>query len=105
MAEPRLIQEAKVLKALILGATGMVAQSLTNDEIKTVLTVGRRKSGVSHTKLMEIEHDNFLDFSSLETELIGFDIVFYCLGVYQSKVSKKQFWEITVDYLEHTGCC
>ena len=93
------------MKVLILGATGMVgsevlAQCLANDEIQNVLSIGRRKSGVCHTKLKEIEHDNFLDFSSLETKLAGFDVVFYCLGVYQAKVSKKQFWEVTVDYLE-----
>ena len=26
--------------------------------------------------------------------------VSYCLGVYQAQVSKEQFWEITVDYLD-----
>ena len=93
------------MNVLILGATGMVggevlAQCLANDEINTVLSIGRRKSGVEHPKLKEIEHSDFLDFTALETELAEVDVCFYCLGVYQAQVSKVQFWEITVDYLE-----
>ena len=92
------------MKILILGATGMVggevlAQCLAHDKIQSVLTVGRRKSGIEHPKLTEIEHGDFLDFSTLEADLKPVDVCFYCLGVYQSHVSKVQFWEITVDYL------
>ena len=90
---------------LILGATGMVgsevlAQCLANDDIKSVLTVGRRSSGTNHSKLQEVLHDDFLDYSALEAKLTDIDIVLYCLGVYQAHVSKEQFWEITVRYLE-----
>lgn len=90
--------------ALILGPTGMVGSEvlglcLANNEIDHVLSVGRRASGVKHSKLTEIVHRDFLDFSPLTIDLANTDVVFYCLGVYQAKVSKRQFWEITVDYL------
>ncbi len=93
------------MRVVIFGATGMVggevlAQCLSNDEIRNVLTIGRRKSGVGHPKLMEIEHSDMLDLSSLETELSDVDVAIYCLGVYQARVSKDEFWVITVDYLE-----
>ena len=93
------------MRVVIFGATGMVgsevlAQCLANDKIKNVLTVGRRKSGVDNPKLKEIVHGDFRDFSALEPELADVDVCFYCLGVYQGKVSKEQFWEITVDYLK-----
>lgn len=89
---------------LIFGATGMVgsevlAQCLAEESIDTVLTIGRRTAGVQHAKLREIEHDDFLDFSTLDTELSRMDLCIYCLGVYQAQVSKDQFWEITVAYL------
>ena len=92
------------MKVVIFGATGMVGgevltQCLANDEINTVLSVGRRNSGVVHPKLKEVVHGNFLDFTALEDELADVDVVYYCLGVYQAQVSKAQFWEITVDYL------
>jgi len=94
----------QIMKVLIFGATGMVGgevleQCLFNDKIQSVLTVGRQKSGVDHPILKEIKHDNFLDYSTLEPELKNIDVCFFCLGVYQAKVSKAQFWEITVDYL------
>ena len=93
------------MRAAIFGASGMVGsemleQCLANDNIESVLTVGRRKSSVDHPKLKEIEHANFLEFSALESELANADVCFYCIGVYQSRVSKEQFWEITVDYLD-----
>ena len=75
-------------------------QCLANDKIQNVLTVGRRKSGIEHPKLKEVEHGDFLDYSALEAELSQVNLCFYCLGVYQTKVSKEEFWEITVDYLK-----
>ncbi len=93
------------MRIVIFGATGMVgsevlAQCLANDNIESVLTVGRRNSGTDHPKLKEIKHRDFLDFSGLEPDLADVDVCFYCLGVYQAQVPKEQFWEITVDYLE-----
>lgn len=93
------------MNVLILGATGMVgsdvlAQCLDNDRIESVLSIARRNSRVDHPKLQEIVHNDFLDFTSLEEKLTNIDVVYYCLGVYQAQVSKAQFWEITVDYLE-----
>jgi nucleoside-diphosphate-sugar epimerase len=92
------------MNVAIFGATGMVGtevlhQCLNSDQINNVLTIGRHKTGLAHPKLRDIEHQNFLDFSSLESELLQVDIFFYCLGVYQNQVEADKFWEITVDYL------
>jgi len=38
-----------------------------------------------------------LDFTALEGDLAGIDVCFYCLGVYQGRVSKEAFFEITCD--------
>jgi len=92
------------MDVVIFGATGMVGtevlhQCLSFSQIDQVVTIGRQATGVVHPKLVEIEHQNFLDFSSLGTELLQADICFYCLGVYQNQVEADKFWEITVDYL------
>jgi nucleoside-diphosphate-sugar epimerase len=92
------------MKVTIFGATGMVGtevlhQCLDSDQINNVVTIGRRTTGLAHPKLRDIEHQNFLDFSLLEPELLQADICFYCLGVYQNQVEADKFWEITVDYL------
>lgn len=92
------------MNAVILGATGMVGtevlhQCLSADQIRKVLTIGRHATGVDDTKLREVEHQDFLDFSLLEPELSQANICFYCLGVYQNQVPADSFWKITVDYL------
>jgi uncharacterized protein YbjT (DUF2867 family) len=92
------------MKGVIFGATGMVGtevlhECLVSDQFRQVVTIDRNASGLGDAKLTEIEHKNFHNFSSLESELSDADICFYCLGVYQGQVSKELFWEITVDYL------
>lgn len=91
------------MNVLITGATGMVggevlARCLAEDKITHVLSVGRRKSGVNDAKLIEVEHDDFLDYALLENRLAHVDVCFFCIGVYQTRVSKDEFWKVTVDY-------
>jgi uncharacterized protein YbjT (DUF2867 family) len=92
------------MNAIIFGATGMVGIEVLHacfddDRIDSVVAVSRSSTGVNHPKLREIQHRDFKDLSSLENELAGADICFYCIGVYQGKVSTEMFWEITVDYI------
>lgn len=92
------------MKSIIFGATGMVGIEvlhccLQERQFQQVITIGRKKTNIDNPKLREIEHDNFLDFTSLEPEILQADICFYCLGVYQGMVSTDKFWEITCDYL------
>ena len=89
------------MKAIILGATGMVGSEvlqhcLNHTEITQVVTIGRKSCGVIHPKIRKVEHQNFLDFTEVKIELANADLCFYCVGVYQGQVSKEAFWEITV---------
>ena len=93
------------VKVLLFGATGMVGSEVLNiclrsPAIEHVTTISRRKPGFNHAKLVEIEHHNFLEFSSIEDRLSDITTCLYCLGVYQTQVSKEKFWEITADYLD-----
>lgn len=88
---------------LITGATGMVGgfvlqYLLTDSRVGTVVSIGRRKTGLEDLKLQEIVHDDFLDFSGMKDNLLGIDACFYCLGVYQPHVTKDEFFTITCDY-------
>jgi hypothetical protein len=80
-------------------AFGLTWSNIYSDQIDKVITIGRHATGVVHPELVEIEHQNFLDFSSMETKLTQADICFYCLGVYQNQVAADVFWQITVGYL------
>ncbi len=90
-------------KVLITGATGMVgrqvlAHLLNHAGVAAVLSVGRRETGVAHPKLREVVHQNFRDFSGIASDLVGIDVCFHCLGVYQGQVSKQDYVDITCYY-------
>lgn len=89
--------------AIITGSNGMIGNlilqnCLSNPEIKTVTSIVRRRSGIKHPKLVEIIHDNFLDFSTIANQLTNQDICFYCIGVYTGQVSRAEFAKITIDF-------
>lgn len=90
-------------KVILTGATGMVGgcalrSCLENSDISRVTTIGRQITGIKHPKLREIQHENFLDFSSVSDELRDQDVALFCLGVYTGAVPDDVFREITVDY-------
>jgi uncharacterized protein YbjT (DUF2867 family) len=90
------------MKVILFGATGMVGQGclrecLIDPEVETVLAVGRSPTGVQSAKLREIVHDNFLDFSAVESQLAGFDACFFCLGVSSVGVSEERYRRLTYD--------
>ena len=91
------------MKVIIFGATGMVGQSvltecLKSSIIKEILIVGRRSCEVKNDKIKELIHDNFLDYSKIETYLKGYDACFYCLGVSSLGMSKEKYYDITFNY-------
>lgn len=88
---------------LITGSTGMVGglvldNCLKRDDIKKVSSITRRKTGITHSKLTEIVHKDFTDYSDIQEHIKDIDVCIFCIGVYTGKVPAKQFREITVDY-------
>jgi uncharacterized protein YbjT (DUF2867 family) len=70
------------MNVLLFGATGMVGQGVLREcllapDVRSVVTIGRSKTGQQHAKLREIVHGNLLDFSAIEPELKGFDACFF----------------------------
>lgn len=96
------------MKVIITGATGMVGEGvlyecLNDARITNILTINRKSAGYSHPKLKEILHQNFLDFSSIEKELIGYDACFFCLGISSVGVSKEIYYEKTYTLTMHVA--
>ena len=90
-------------RLVIVGATGMVGGyalrfALENSAVGRVTSIGRRKLGISHPKLIEILHPDFADCSALAETLSGQDAALFCLGAYTGAVSDTQLRTITVDY-------
>ena len=64
------------MQVIIFGVTGMVGQGvlrecLIDPGIDRVLAVGRSPTGVRNAKLVEIIHNNFLDYSA-SRRTVGF---------------------------------
>ena len=90
------------MKVILFGATGMVGQGVLREclidaSIESVLAVGRSPTGQRHAKLREIVHDNFFDFSAIESQLAGFDACFFCLGVSSVGMNEERYRHLTYD--------
>jgi uncharacterized protein YbjT (DUF2867 family) len=90
------------MNILLFGATGMVGQGalrecLLGPDVQRVQTVGRSPTGTQHPKLIELVHRDLLDYSSVESQLTGFDACFFCLGVSSSGMNEADYTRITHD--------
>jgi uncharacterized protein YbjT (DUF2867 family) len=90
------------MKVILFGATGMVGQGVLREclldaSVESVLALGRSPSGQRHAKLREIMHDNFLDYSAIEPQLVGYDACFFCLGVSSVGMSEQRYRHLTYD--------
>src|ERR1700740_1374246 len=88
---------------VIVGASGMVGgyalrYALDDPAVGAVTSIGRRKLGISHPKLKEIQHQDFADCSPLADVLVNQDAAVFCLGAYTGAVPDADFRKITVGY-------
>ena len=90
------------MKVILFGATGMVGagvlrQCLLDPEVESVLSIGRKPSGVSHPKLRDLVRADMFDFSVNAGELSGYDTCFFCLGVSSVGMSESEYTHLTYD--------
>jgi uncharacterized protein YbjT (DUF2867 family) len=91
------------MKVIIFGASGMVGQGvllecLNHADVTAVLAVGRSACGVEHEKLREIVHVDFLEYSSIEGRLRGYEACFFCLGVSSAGMSEADYNRVTYEF-------
>jgi uncharacterized protein YbjT (DUF2867 family) len=92
------------IKVLVTGpngnaGSGVVKACLDHPEVAEVRVLTRRSLGKTHDKLVEVIHDDFLDYSGIEDSLVGLDGIFWCLGVSQSKVRREaDYHRITYEF-------
>jgi uncharacterized protein YbjT (DUF2867 family) len=72
--------------------------ALEHPNVGLVMSIGRRKVGVSHSKLTEVLHSDFADCSALTEVLKGQDAAIFCLGTYTGVVTDAELRRVTVDY-------
>lgn len=90
------------MKIILFGATGMVGQGVLREallapDVERVLAVVRNRTGKQHAKLQEIVHNDFFDFSSIATQLAGYDACFFCLGTSSAGMRESAYRRVTYD--------
>ncbi len=88
---------------LITGASGMIGNiiidyCLSSSKVNKVISLVRKKSDNTHSKLNEVIIEDFTDYDKHRDLFKNIDCAFFCIGVYTGSVSDKLFKEITVDY-------
>lgn len=96
------------INAIIFGATGMVGEGVLhiafNDpHVESVLVVSRRSCNVQHTKLKEIVHNDFYDFSKIESQLKGYNACYFCLGTTSVGKKEQEYTRTTYDLTMHAA--
>lgn len=94
------MDSANKIRAIITGATGMVGEGvlhecLNHPEVEAVLVINRRPCSVSHPKLKEIIHADLFDISPVESQLVGYNACFFCLGVSSVGMKEEEYHKMT----------
>jgi uncharacterized protein YbjT (DUF2867 family) len=90
------------IKTIITGSTGMVGEGvllacLAHPAVEQVLVLNRKPGGITHPKLLEIIHADFLNLAPIEQQLTGYNACFFCLGTTSVGISPAQYKRTTYD--------
>ncbi len=96
------------LKVVLTGATGMVGEGvlhecLLSNDVEQVLVINRKSCGLTHPKLKEIIHADFYNLSAIETELKGYNVCFFCLGVSSVGMKENKYYDLTYTLTMHVA--
>jgi uncharacterized protein YbjT (DUF2867 family) len=90
------------MNVILFGGTGMVGQGvlrecLQDPRVEHVLLVVRDPTGTTSSKLTELVHQDFFDWTSVEDQFNGYDACFFCLGVSAVGMNEAEYRRITHD--------
>jgi NAD-dependent epimerase/dehydratase family protein len=96
------------IRAIVTGVTGMVGEGVLHEcllhpQVEAVLVINRQPCGVVHSKLKEIIHENFFDFSSIENMLHGYNACYFCLGVSSVGMDADKYYKLTYTLTMHVA--
>jgi len=108
MANNPFIMDKNKIRAIITGATGMVGEGVLHEcllhpQVEAVLVINRKPCGYTHSKLKEIIHSDFFNFSSIENQLIGYNACFFCLGVSSIGLKEDTYYKLTYKLTLHVA--
>jgi hypothetical protein len=75
--------------------TGALIEALKDPEVETVLSVGRRPSGMTHPKLRELLHPDLFDLTAVEPQLAGYDGCLWSVGISSVGLDEAAYARVT----------
>jgi uncharacterized protein YbjT (DUF2867 family) len=90
------------MKILLFGATGMIGQAVLREclsaaTVSQVIAVGRRPTGVTNPKLVDIVEPDITQLAPHESELRDVDACLFCLGVTSLGLGEAEYSRLTYD--------
>lgn len=94
------------LKVIITGATGMIGKGvllecLADERVTEILVVNRSSLGMDHPKLKEVLLQDLMKPETIQEQLRGYHMVFFCLGISAGGMKEEDYKRITYDYTLH----
>jgi uncharacterized protein YbjT (DUF2867 family) len=99
------------MKILLFGASGtaggavlqacLAATAIQKGDtpvVEEVRAIVRKPLGLTHSKLREFVHANYLDYAPVADAFRAVDACLFCLGISVTQVSKEEFVKISHDY-------
>jgi uncharacterized protein YbjT (DUF2867 family) len=74
---------------------GVLRECLLDGRVESVLSIARSDSGTSHPKFRQIVLRDLSDYSSIESQLAGYDACFFCLGVSSAAMKEQEYRRVT----------
>jgi hypothetical protein len=90
------------MNIIICGSSGMVGRGvllecLDSEDITSILVINRKSIDIIHEKLTEIIHSDFYDFSAIADDLVGYDAMFYAIGISSVGMDEDAYTKFTND--------
>ena len=90
------------MNVILFGGTGMVGQGvlrecLADSGVEQILLVVRKATGATSSKVIELAHEDFFDWSGVEERFAGFDTCLFCLGVSAVGMKEAEYRRTTYD--------
>jgi len=80
---------------------GVLKEALSHPDVEKVLVISRKTCGLTHQKLTEILHPDFLDLSAIAAQLKGYNACFFCLGVSSVGMKEDVYYSMTYSLTIH----
>jgi hypothetical protein len=90
------------MNVIVFGATGMVGRGVTlecleDPRVRSVLSLSRRSSGITHAKFRERLLSDLMNIGEARGSLTNIDACFFCLGVSAAGMSEAAYTRVTYD--------